>query len=81
MLQVQPLQVQPDELQPAPLKCRFEMTAADAPFSHEFCVFDFPACNGCPNALRSLMAAGKSEDPMKSKTWQGWIAHAARPRK
>ena len=81
MLQVQPLQIQPDELQPARLKCRFEMTAADALLSHEFCVFDFPACGGCPNALHRLSTVGKSEDPMRSKTWQGWIAHAPRPHK
>ena len=56
------------------------MTAADAPLSHEFCVFEFPGCGECPNARHNANQARKPEDPMKSKTWQGWIAHAGSPR-
>ena len=35
-------QIQRSEVQPIKMRCRFEMTAADAPSSHEFCVFEFP---------------------------------------
>jgi hypothetical protein len=42
------LQIQPSQIQPVELGCRFEMMAADAASGHEFCVFDFPGCKGCP---------------------------------
>jgi len=64
-------------LQPTLVRCRFEMTAADAPPSGEFCVFEFPGCEGCPNALHAVKTVGSSEDPMKSKVLREWIAHAA----
>ena len=71
---------QPIQVQPVRLRCRFEMTAADAPLSHEFCVFDFPGCEGCPKALHAIRTVGSSEDPMKSKAWGGW-GHTFRARK
>ena len=43
------------------------MTAADAPSSYEFCVFDFPGCNGCPKALHMVRTVGNSEDLIKSE--------------
>jgi hypothetical protein len=75
MREIQPVQ------QPASVRCRFAMTAADAPSSHEFCVFEFPACEGCPKAMHVIRAAGGSEDPMKSMAWSGWIAGASRLKK
>ena len=55
------------------------MTAVDAPTSGEFCVFEFPGCEGCPNALDAMKTVVGSEDPMKSKVWQEWIARASPP--
>lgn len=66
-------EIQRSKVQPGNLKCRFEMTAADAASSHEFCVFEFPLCEGCPHALRGIKTVGSSEDPMKSTVWRGWI--------
>jgi hypothetical protein len=63
-----------------PLRCRFEMTAAEAALSDEFCVFDFPGCDGCPKSQRGFKTAGSPEDPMKSKAWQEW-ARTFRARK
>ena len=68
-------QMQPTEAGPAPIHCRFEMTA-DAPFGREFCVFEFPGCEGCPNDLRKTKVMGNSEDPLKATAWQGWLALA-----
>lgn len=59
------------------VRCRFEMTAANAPSSGEFCVFEFPGCEGCPNALHAVKTVGNSEDPMKSKVLRKWIAQAS----
>ena len=72
-------QLQPAQAEPAPVRCRFDMTA-DAPSGREFCVFEFPGCDGCPNALRRMKTAGSSEDPLKAAAWQGWLAHAFRPK-
>jgi hypothetical protein len=66
-------QVQPAEHQPVPLRCHFDMTAADAASSHEFCVFEFPGCEGCPRASHVLKALGSPEDPIKSIVWRGWF--------
>jgi len=57
------------------------MTAADADSSHEFCAFEFPGCEGCPNAMHFIKMVGSSEDPMKSMALSGWIAGAFRPKK
>ena len=71
-------QIQPVQQQPVSVRCRFAMTAADALLSHEFCVFDFPGCEGCPRALHTARTVGSSEDPMKSDALRGWIARASR---
>ena len=73
-------QIQPRQVQPIKLKCRFEMTAADAPSSHEFCVFDFPGCEGCPKAQHTVRTVVSSEDPMKSEALRAWAARVSRPR-
>ena len=74
------LQTQKSQVQPIKLRCRFEMTAADAPSSHEFCVFDLPACKGCPKAQHTVRTLGSSEDPMKSKALRTWAARTSRPK-
>ena len=74
-------QIQRSQVQPIKLGCRFEMTAAAAPSGHEFCVFGFPGCEGCPKALHTVRTVGSSEDPMKSEAWRGWVARASRPKK
>jgi hypothetical protein len=56
-------QIQCGQAQPVKLRCRFEMTAADAPSGYEFCVFDFPGCEGCPKAQHTVRMVGSSEDP------------------
>jgi len=73
-------QIQPVQQQPVSVRCRFEMTAADAPSSHELCVFGFPGCEGCPEAMHVIKTVGSSEDPMKSTVLSGWIAGASRPK-
>ena len=73
-------QIQRSQVQTSKLRCRFEMTAADAPSSHEFCVFDFPGCEGCPKAQHTVRTVGSSDDPMKSKALRGWITRASRPK-
>ena len=71
-------QLQPVQAEPANVQCRFEMTA-DAPSGLEFCVFEFPGCDGCPNALHVSKTVGRTEDPLKVATRQGWLADAFRP--
>jgi len=73
-------QIQRSQVQPIKLRCRFEMTAADAPSCHEFCVFDFPGCEGCPKALHTVRTVGSSEDPMKSEALRAWAARVSRPK-
>jgi hypothetical protein len=65
-------QNQQNQVQPTKLRCRFEMTAADAPSSHEFCVFEFPGCDGCQKAQHTVQMVGSSEDPMKSEALRAW---------
>ena len=81
MPEIQPVQQQPVQQQPLSVRCRFAMTAADAPSSHEFCVFDLPGCEGCPKAMHLIRTVASSEDPIKSLAWSGWIAGASRPKK
>jgi hypothetical protein len=78
---IQANRIQLTQDQPTFLRCRFEMTGVDTPSSGEFCVFEFPGCEGCPNALHAVKTVGRSEDPMKSKVGREWIARASRPRK
>jgi hypothetical protein len=74
-------QIQRSQVQSIKLRCRFEMTAVDAPSNHEFCVFDFPGCEGCPKALHAVRTVRSSEDPMKSEAWRAYVARASRPKK
>lgn len=75
-------EIQPVQHQPVPVRCRFAMTAADAHSSHEFCVFEFPGCKGCPNAVLFNKTVGGSEDPMKSAALRAWAARlVASPQK
>jgi hypothetical protein len=73
--------ISPVQHQPLSPRCRFDMTVADAGSSHEFCVFEFPGCEGCPKAMHVFETVGRLEDPMTSMAWSGWIAGASRPKK
>jgi hypothetical protein len=73
--------IQPSQHQPVSVLCRFAMTAADAQSGCEFCVFEFPGCAGCPNAVRFTQTVGSSEDPMKSMALSGWMAGASRSKR
>jgi len=79
MRQIEAVETHSFHIQPALVRCRFAMLATDTPLSHEFCVFDFPGCEGGEAALHPVRSVGDSQDPIKSKTWQGWIAGASRP--
>ena len=73
-------QNQQSQVQPTKLRCRFEMTAADAPSGYEFCAFDFPGCEGCPKAQHTVRTVGISEDPMTSEALRAWAARFSRPK-
>jgi hypothetical protein len=62
------LQIQPSQIQPVEFRCRFEMMAADAPSGHEFCVFDFPGCKGCPKAQHIVRTLGSGLRPVLSSS-------------
>jgi hypothetical protein len=70
--------IEATSVHPSLPRCRFEMTAADASSSGEFCVFEFPGCEGCPNALHAAQTVASSEDPMKWTALREWIARASR---
>jgi hypothetical protein len=74
------LQIQPSQIQPVNFRCRFEMMAADAPSGHDFCVFDFPGCKGCPKAQHTVRTVGSSEDPMKSEALRAWLRALPAPK-
>jgi hypothetical protein len=74
-------QTQRSQVQPTKWRCRFETTAADALSGYEFCVFDFPGCEGCPKAQHTVRTVGSSEDPMKSEALRAWVAGDSRPKK
>ncbi len=73
--------IQPSQHQPVSVLCRFAMTAAPAHSGHEFCVFEFPGCDGCPKAVHFIKTVGSAEDPMKSMALSEWIAGASRSQK
>ena len=74
------LQIQLRQIQPVNFRCRFEMMAADAPSGHDFCVFDFPGCKGCPKAQHTVRTVGSSEDPMKSEALRAWLRALPAPK-
>jgi hypothetical protein len=59
-----------------PVKCplgRISADGASGPMCHEFCLFEFPGCAGCPYAVRENPVSRSAEDPMKSAVLRGWI--------
>src|SRR5512135_648027 len=74
------LQIRPSQIQPANFRGRFEMMAADAPLSHDFCVFDFPGCKGGPKAPPTVQTVGSSEDPMNSEALRAWLRALPAPK-
>ena len=59
-----------------PVKRRLDRISADGTSGtscHEFCRYEFPACAGCPYAVREKPVCRLAEDPMKSAVLRGWI--------
>jgi hypothetical protein len=63
------------QIQIQPVKCRFDMLADgnSGRSCHEFCLYEFPGCAGCPHAVREKPVSRLAEDPMKSEVFRGWI--------
>jgi hypothetical protein len=70
MSQIQANLIQFTPARPTFVRCRFEMAAAGAPSIGEFCAFEFPGCEGCPNSLHAVKTIVRSEDPLKLKIWR-----------
>lgn len=73
-------QNQQNQIQSIQLRCRFDMTMADTPPSDEFCVFEFPGCEGCRKAQHAVQTMGRSDDPMKSPALRGWLRALPAPK-
>ena len=56
------------------------MMAADAPSGHEFCVFDFPGCKGCPKAQHTVRVVGKFGRPHEVGGLARMAVRASRPK-
>jgi len=81
MPQIQAMPTQSTSFDPVLVGCRFATAGTGMPSSDEFCVYEFPGCEGCPKASHAMQTMGDSEDPLKSTVWRGWIAGATRTRK
>ena len=60
----------------APFKCRLDKMSGDGisgTSCHEFCLYDFPGCAGCPHVVWEKPVMHLAEDPMKSAVLRGWI--------
>jgi hypothetical protein len=58
-----------------PVQCRLANIAADVKSSShiDFCAFEFPRCDGCPNESGSVSTLKSVEDPMNSVVVSGWL--------
>jgi hypothetical protein len=59
-----------------PVQCRLANVSADVKSSlgHiDFCAFEFPRCEGCPNESGSVSTLKSVEDPMNSMVVSGWL--------
>jgi hypothetical protein len=59
-----------------PVQCRLANVPAGVKSSlaHlDFCAFEFPRCDGCPNISGSAQAFEAVDDPMKSAILSGWL--------
>jgi hypothetical protein len=64
------------QIEIGPVKCRLDKMSADGATGtscHEFCLYEFPGCAGCPYAVREKPITRSAEDPMKSAVLRGWI--------
>lgn len=71
-------------LEALPLKRRYgEMSSDRRPDAscREFCRYDFPRCDGCPDAVRAEPICSSFEDPMQSMVVRGWIHGMSQPSK
>jgi hypothetical protein len=60
----------------APVQCRLANVSADviSSLSHiDFCAFEFPGCDGCPNESGAVSSLEAVEDPMNSVVVSGWL--------
>lgn len=58
------------------VQCRLANVSGDVKSSlahFDFCVFEFPRCDGCPNGSGSVNAFETIDDPMKSGVLSGWL--------
>jgi hypothetical protein len=59
-----------------PVQCRLTNVATDVKSSVgdiDFCAFEFPRCDGCPNESGSVATLKSVEDPMNSVVVSGWL--------
>jgi hypothetical protein len=60
----------------APVQCRIANVSTDVKSSLaylDFCAFELPQCDGCPNESGSLSTLKSVEDPMNSAAVSGWL--------
>jgi hypothetical protein len=43
------------------------------PADFDFCAFELPRCDGCPNVSDPVNAVETIDDPMKSRVLSGWL--------
>ena len=59
-----------------PIQCRLMHVATDVKsgLGHiDFCTFELPRCDGCPNESGSVSTLKSVEDPMNSMVVRGWL--------
>jgi hypothetical protein len=62
--------------QQVPVQCRLAGVWADVksgPADFDFCAFELPRCDGCPNVSDPVNAVETIDDPMKSRVLSGWL--------
>lgn len=60
----------------APVQCRIANVSTDVKSSLaylDFCAFELPRCDGCPNESGSVSTLKSVEDPMNSVVVSGWL--------
>ena len=64
------------QFEQAPVQCRLGEVSAGVKSSSghfDFCAFEFPRCDGCPNESGSVSTLKSLEDPMNSVVVSGWL--------
>lgn len=58
------------------VQCRLAETSADASSVRayvDFCAFEFPGCDDCPNGSSRKRGSEAAGDPLKSVALSGWL--------